>query len=330
MPGGHIKVGKLGSRRRRNLFQRGGRRRKWFISTVGLCALIITLIFGGLYIANAQENRSYTGLRVAAERSLKPIYSPSLFDGLTDEPAPEVAVEPEPENPPPSKEVALVEAPDPNAPPRIYLTFDDGPSALSTPKILEILAQYNVKATFFVLGTQAEARPEMVKAAADAGHVIANHGYSHDYASVYASPEAFMQDLHQCEDILTGILGSPPKRIMRFIGGTTVSQLEYNPGTRDAIMQALVAEGWRYFDWNADLYDSISGPGPAQGVLGSQLNTGIDEKISYGIKDIVVLAHDTNARTWTPADLPMIIEHCKAKGYTFEVLSGSSPECAFR
>ena len=72
---------------------------------------------------------------------------------------------------------------------KVYLTFDDGPSA-RTPEILDILKKYNVKATFFVLGSNVEARPELVKRAYDEGHFIAIHGYTHKYSQVYSSPQS--------------------------------------------------------------------------------------------------------------------------------------------
>ena len=68
---------------------------------------------------------------------------------------------------------------------RVFLTFDDGPSEAVTPKILEILDKYDIKATFFVLGCNAKAHPEIVKQAYEAGHYIANHGYSHKYSKIY-------------------------------------------------------------------------------------------------------------------------------------------------
>lgn len=70
-----------------------------------------------------------------------------------------------------------------------YLTFDDGPSGVITPQILEILKREEIKATFFVLGSRVELYPELVKREYEEGHYIANHGYSHVYTSIYSSPK---------------------------------------------------------------------------------------------------------------------------------------------
>ena len=66
----------------------------------------------------------------------------------------------------------------------VYLTFDDGPSPNVTPQILKILGDYNVPATFFVLGSRAELYPELIRQEFEAGHYIANHGYTHVYSPI--------------------------------------------------------------------------------------------------------------------------------------------------
>ena len=69
----------------------------------------------------------------------------------------------------------------------VYLTFDDGPTLKSTPYILDILKEENVKASFFVIGSHVKEHPEITKRAYEEGHFIANHGYSHVYSSIYSS-----------------------------------------------------------------------------------------------------------------------------------------------
>ena len=80
---------------------------------------------------------------------------------------------------------------------RAFLTFDDGPSSV-TPRILDILKQENIKATFFVLGSNVKKNPELVKRMYDEGHFIANHGYSHVYSSIYSSPQAVLDEYNNC------------------------------------------------------------------------------------------------------------------------------------
>ncbi|NLY46727.1 MAG: polysaccharide deacetylase family protein, partial [Tissierella sp.] len=90
---------------------------------------------------------------------------------------------------------------DPNAK-FAYLTFDDGPSATVTPAILDILKEYNIKATFFVVGSMVDKYPHMLKRIWDEGHKIGNHSYSHDYKYLYRNSKNFMNDINRADKAL--------------------------------------------------------------------------------------------------------------------------------
>jgi peptidoglycan/xylan/chitin deacetylase (PgdA/CDA1 family) len=97
------------------------------------------------------------------------------------------------------------------APPRpgeLALTFDDGPNPACTPRLLDILAQYSVHGTFFLLGSFAEQEPGLTKRIAEAGHLIGSHSWSHPNLSL--SPSArIREELRRTSDTLEQILGSP-------------------------------------------------------------------------------------------------------------------------
>ena len=76
-----------------------------------------------------------------------------------------------------------------------YLTFDDGPSRTVTPQILDILAKYDIKATFFVVGKYAEKNPDILRRIYEEGHVIGNHTYSHNYNYIYKNVSNFVREL---------------------------------------------------------------------------------------------------------------------------------------
>lgn len=90
-------------------------------------------------------------------------------------------------------DMAVVE---PEAAHKVYLTFDDGPSKY-TEEILDILDDYDVKATFFVLGKETEYSVKMLQEIARRGHTIGMHSYSHKYADVYRSVEDFSADFYR-------------------------------------------------------------------------------------------------------------------------------------
>ncbi|MDR2548928.1 MAG: polysaccharide deacetylase family protein [Desulfobulbus sp.] len=84
----------------------------------------------------------------------------------------------------------------------IALTFDDGPFPASTPILLELLARYRLPATFFVVGEQAAAHPELIAAILAQGHSIGNHSYRHDHLLMLRSCEILEADIRRTQDVL--------------------------------------------------------------------------------------------------------------------------------
>lgn len=102
---------------------------------------------------------------------------------------------------------------------RAFLTFDDGPSTV-TPTILHTLSEKGVKATFFMLGANVEKMPDMVKNVYEQGHYIANHGYSHVYSSIYASPQSVLDEYNKANEAIQNALGDQEynSHLFRFPG----------------------------------------------------------------------------------------------------------------
>lgn len=109
---------------------------------------------------------------------------------------------------------------------KVYLTFDDGPSS-NTDAILDILREYDVKATFFVVGKTDERSKAAYQRIVAEGHTLAMHSYSHNYSEVYASKESFINDLTSLQEYLYEVTGVWP-RFYRFPGGSSnvVSQVD--------------------------------------------------------------------------------------------------------
>lgn len=130
----------------------------------------------------------------------------------------------------------------------IYLTFDDGPCE-NTPKILDTLDSFGAKATFFTVGSNVERYPEYAKEIVRRGSLLACHTYTHDMVQCYASGDAFMNEILQWRQAVTNACGVLPDRIcVRFPGGSTT---EYAANISEEIKQRLIADGYRWFDWNA-------------------------------------------------------------------------------
>ncbi|MCI1945227.1 polysaccharide deacetylase family protein [Clostridium luticellarii] len=189
----------------------------------------------------------------------------------------------------------------------VYLTFDDGPSANNTPKILDILDQYNIKATFFLIGENAEQNEELVKEEAAQGNVVGNHTYSHDMNYIYSDPKVFMEDIYKCQSVLSSILGKNYNlKLVRFPGGSFGDRLK-------PFREELIENGYHYVDWN-----DLNGDAEHNNVSVENL---IYTTKKYAIYDhLVVLMHDAPAKTTTVQALPAIIEYFKSQGYSFETL----------
>lgn len=189
-----------------------------------------------------------------------------------------------------------------------YLTFDDGPSDKNTKKILNILDEYNVKATFFVLGSMAEKHPETLKLIHESGHSIGNHSYSHNYKYIYSSTENFFADIEKCESVLKSILGEDfDTKLLRFPGGSS--------GNRKLeIKNEALSRGYDVVDWNS-LNGDAEKLNPSKEYLIKRFKETHRNK-----KNIIILMHDTDAKKTTVEVLPYIIETLINEGYTLKVL----------
>lgn len=193
---------------------------------------------------------------------------------------------------------------------KAFLTFDDGPSQ-NTKEILDILKQYNVKATFFVLGNQAEVMPETVKRIYDEGHYLANHGYTHIYSSIYQSPEQVLVEYNQCNQIVANAIQVPEynSHLFRFPGGLVggkYAKIKQQAG------DLLEQNGILNIDWNSLTGDSEKVNPSAEYLMKNLHNT------TNGKNSIVVLMHDALAKKVTVETLPSVIEYLKGQGYEFE------------
>lgn len=184
----------------------------------------------------------------------------------------------------------------------IYLTFDDGPSDKVTPKILDILKKEKTPATFFIVGSQAEKRKNILKRIADEGHAVGVHSYSHKYNEIYSSKEALLKDIERCNEVICRVTGNFTS-LYRFPGGSF--------GVAPEFIEAVKSRGYKFVDWNASFRDSEIKDMTAGKLYSAAINT-----VSNPNR-IVMLAHDTTDKTETAEALKEVIRHFKKKGYKF-------------
>ena len=191
-----------------------------------------------------------------------------------------------------------------------YLTFDDGPSQAVTPLILDVLKEQNIKATFFVLGSNVNKNPDIVKRAYLEGHYIANHGYSHNYSKIYSKAENVLAEYNKTEKAIQKAIGNSEysSHLFRFPGG-------YTGGKYEKIKQKagtlLNENDITYVDWNVLT-------GDAEGANNKEKIMKNIEKHTKDKGNIVVLMHDSSSKILTYETLNEVITYLRNQGYTFD------------
>lgn len=196
----------------------------------------------------------------------------------------------------------------------IYLTFDDGPGEY-TGTLLDVLAKYNAKATFFVVNT---GNIGIISRAAQEGHTVAMHTLTHQFEDVYASDEAYFADLYAMQNVITSLTGQTPM-LLRFPGGSsnTISK-NYNDGIMSRLVIEVQNRGFKYFDWNVDSRDA--GGAASSDEVFYNVVTGIGDKNAA-----VVLQHDI--KWFSVMAVERILAWGISNGYTFRALTMDSPGC---
>ncbi len=186
---------------------------------------------------------------------------------------------------------------------KVYLTFDDGPSSNSD-EILNILDDYNVKATFFVVGREDEHSLAVYKRIVDEGHTIAMHSYSHNYSALYSSLDTFQSDLERIQNLIYDTTGVECD-LYRFPGG---SSNQVSNADMTEYIKYLNDQGIRYLDWNVASGDATSVAYSSDDLVENVMSDVVKYKTS------VVLMHDADNKNATVEALPKLIEQLQGIG----------------
>ena len=197
----------------------------------------------------------------------------------------------------------------------IYLTFDDGPSSI-TSKILDILKKEKITATFFVVNYP-NYYDDVVKRIVSEGHTIALHSYTHNYKLIYASENAYFDDLYKLRDKVKYTTGVETN-IVRFPGGSSNTISSFNKGIMSRLVNMVKEKGFHYFDWNVDSSDAWTAKNKDD--VYNNVISGIRKNRSN-----VVLMHDLGGNIKTLEALPDIISTIKKKGYSFDKITYDTP-----
>lgn len=182
--------------------------------------------------------------------------------------------------------------------PYVAITFDDGPHATLTPKLLNLLAAHHMKATFFVVGENAAEYPEILKRAAREGHEIANHSWSHPNLGKMGD-EGVRRELQKTDDAIKAAIGTRPTLMRPPYGSITARQKNWIHETF----------GYRTIIWDVDPLD-WKRPGPS--VVTHRI-------VSETRPGSIILAHDIHPSTIEA--MPETFDQLEAKGFKFVTVS---------
>lgn len=188
---------------------------------------------------------------------------------------------------------------------RIYLSFDDGPSPNTEP-ILDILKEYEVPATFFVVKREGRTYEKVYRRIVEEGHSLGMHSCTHVYKDIYASEAAFLQDVEDLRKFLYLVTGVESD-IYRFPGG---SSNHVSLTDNSVLANALKGEGIEYFDWNISSGDASSSAPSKDEIVRNVIG-----KIEQNDESII-LFHDLDTKDTTVEALPEIIEYIKGMDNT--------------
>ena len=184
----------------------------------------------------------------------------------------------------------------------VYLTFNSVPGD-NTEAILDVLAQYNVKATFFVVGSEEDDVEKVYQRIVNEGHTIGMHSYSNQYSLIYSSTDAFKQDYKKISDYLYELTGTRSS-FYRFPGG---SGNEISNVNMAEFVHILNQEQIKFYDWNVSAGDASN----------SYTAADVQKNVLDGIskyKTSVVLLHDGPNKSTTVEALGPMIEALQSQG----------------
>ncbi|ABY43072.1 peptidoglycan-N-acetylglucosamine deacetylase [Bacillus mycoides] len=184
-----------------------------------------------------------------------------------------------------------------------YLTFDDGPGKY-TAELLNMLKQYDAKATFFLIGANVKQFPDLVKRENAEGHYVGMHSMTHNFAKLYKNGE-YVNEMKEDQGLIANIIGKAPKLTRPPYGSM--------PGLNEDLRNKVVEDGLKVWDWTIDSLDWKYNKVPVDAAAAQ-----IAQNVLAGATkpQEVILMHDIHPQS--VAAVPAILKGLKEKGYEFE------------
>ena len=184
-----------------------------------------------------------------------------------------------------------------------------------TDKVLDVLKENNVKATFFIIGNQIKGQESVVKRINSEGHSIGLHTYTHKYKNIYSNRKGFISEMLKSQNEINSLIGIKPT-IMRFPSGSR------NHLTK-AFLEELHSYNFKIYDWNAVMSDGVNCKTPTDKLYREATKTTVSEH------PIILLMHCDYMHKNTCKVLPRVIKFYKDNGYEFKIINDKTPENYF-
>lgn len=197
-------------------------------------------------------------------------------------------------------------------PKTIYLTFDDGPGGKVTNDVLDTLKKEDVKATFFVVGSEIKGQEDILLRMKDEGHSIGLHSYSHDRNKLYCNNSGFINEMIKCQDEIYKVTGEK-YNILRFPFGCNNRSYKL----KNSLVEEIHNNNLKIYDWTLDSEDGAN--------YNSAPST-IAKKAYSSKNNIVLLMHCGFINKNSAKALPSVIKYYKDKGYEFKTINEDTPE----
>ncbi|HEK9099075.1 TPA: polysaccharide deacetylase [Bacillus pseudomycoides] len=184
-----------------------------------------------------------------------------------------------------------------------YLTFDDGPGKY-TAELLDMLKKEDAKATFFLIGANVKAFPDLVKREDAEGHYVGMHSMTHNYKKLYTEGR-YVDEMKEDQGLIAGVIGKSPVLTRPSYGSM--------PGLNEALRNKVVENSLKVWDWTIDSLDWRYNKMPVDAAAAQ-----IVQNVLAGATNPteVILMHDIHPQSVKA--VPAIIKGLKEKGYEFE------------
>ncbi len=202
----------------------------------------------------------------------------------------------------------------------VYLTYDDGPSEISTVELLDVLDTYGVKATFFAIGDFVKKYPEAARQIADRGHTLSCHSLTHDYSKIYSSGYALSTEVIEWEKAVAEVGITLESKLFRFPGGSTSGYI--SDWLRSDMMTRLENMGYTVYDWNVVTNDALLYIKDEDESVYDYIRRNLVETFEQELnakgdsnEPVIILMHESVRETVEL--MPWIIEYLMNNGYAF-------------